>query len=239
MDRVRFSVQTTIVVACIFLVSYPQFRPVRAASVWRVPQDAQNQTTTTDSPITYTDTARSAVTGRGRLTDSTMSIEDQRAANRASRTAEDGLPRNFVTPPDVAAEGARVNVLIGRARTSLNTPIPYAKVLLRNIRTGQIEARATANEEGRFQFQDLNSSAYIVELLGPDGSVVAASEMVPLSSGDRREATVRVAVSSAAVAASFNSSLNTTLPQATTNAVNNDITRTTGPADLPAVSPRR
>ena len=42
--------------------------------------------------------------------------------------------------------GGKLNALIGFAKTALNAPIPYARLVLRNIRTGQIVARITADE---------------------------------------------------------------------------------------------
>jgi hypothetical protein len=236
MNRTRFGVQTLIVVTLIMLVSWPQFRPVRAASVWRTSPDAAAVRTGLESFTTsLTEDARGGTT-RGRVFGLT-SEEEAEAARLAARRAEDAARRNFVTPSAVAAFGATLNVLTGRARTSLNTPIPYAKVLLRDIRTGAIIARVTANEEGRFTFIDLDASSYIVELIGADGSVVAASEMVAMRNGDLRDTTLRVAVGSAVVAAAFNNRFDSTLTNAQSTANNGDITRTSGPRDVPSVSP--
>ena len=135
-------------------------------------------------------------------------------------------------PLEVLQAGGSINAIMGRARTSLNTPIPYARLVLRNIRTGAIEARATANEEGRYTFLDVQSSAYVVELIGPDGSVIAASEMVALAIGDVRETTVRVAANARAAAAAFGGRLAGTLTAPgdpsgrLVNLANNGVTRT-------------
>jgi len=139
----------------------------------------------------------------------------------------EGINAQFATPIPVAALGGRLNALVGLARTSLNMPIPYARVLLRNIRTGRVESRATANDEGRFSFLDVDASAYIVELLGSDGSVVATSEMVALARGDVRQTMVRMAAPASNVAAAFGNSLTGTLSQTANIAASNDVTRTT------------
>jgi hypothetical protein len=142
------------------------------------------------------------------------------------RNSNSQANRPFYTPYAVAALGGKLNALTGLARTSLNAPIPYAKVLLRNIRTGQVMARATANDQGQFSFLDLDSSSYVVELLGEDGSVVAASPMVALGLGDVRQTDVHAAASAASLNASFGNSLDSSNPQLTTVAANNDVTRT-------------
>lgn len=226
MKRTHLAVQTAIVLAMVALVSWPQFRPVRAQSVWRYTPSAAQQARTDDA-AQYSDAAgviRRTSVGVGQATFTTnVPLTQTDAARRAGELAA----RTFFTPEPVAALGGKVNALIGMARTSLNAPIPYAKVVLRNIRTGQVQARATANEQGQFSFVDLDASLYIVELLGADGSVVAASQMVTLARGDVRQTEVRAAASATTIAASFGDALTGTLPQATTVASSNDVTRTT------------
>lgn len=147
-------------------------------------------------------------------------------------------PTSPVVPPiEIAALGGRVNALVGFARTSLNAPIPYARVVLRNIVTGEIVARAMANDQGRFLFLDLDANAYVVELLGPDGSVIAISPLVTLGRGDLRQTEIRAAASATTIAASFGGAMTGALPRATTVAVNSDVTPTT-PALTTQESPR-
>ena len=105
--------------------------------------------------------------------------------------------------------------------------IPYARVVLRNIQTGQVLARATADGGGHFSFLDLDANAYIVELLGPDDAVIAASPLIMLARGDVRRTELRVAAAAPTVTASFGNAMATTLAVATTVAASNDVTRTT------------
>jgi hypothetical protein len=132
-----------------------------------------------------------------------------------------------VTPAAVTVLGGKLNALVGFARTSLNTPIPYARVVLRNIRTGQVLARTVANERGEFSFVDLESNVYIVELVGADGSVVAASPLVMMARGDVQRTELRVASAASTIAASFGNTLAPTLEQATAVAASRDVARTT------------
>ncbi len=226
MKRAHLGVQAAIVLAMVGFVSWPQFRPVRTRSVWRYAPSAAQQARTDDA-AKYSDTGairRTSVrVGQPRFT--TNVPEPQVGGTPGGNNLQAG--GTFNTPQAVAAVGGKLNALVGLARTSLNAPIPYAKVLLRNIRTGQVQARATANEQGQFSFLDLDASLYVVELLGSDGSVVAASQLVTLARGEMRQTEVRASASAATVAASLGDSLTATMPQVTTVASNADVTRTT------------
>ena len=222
MRRTHLGVQAAIVLTMVTLVSWPQFRPVRAQSVWRfVPQSVLE--------ARANDAARFA--GR-----------PVRGGNGIDQTApaQGGAAQNAAlgyVPASVAARGGRVNALVGRARTSLNAPIPFARVLLRNVLTGQVITQTTADGYGEFQFLDLDATAYIVELLGADGSVVAASTMTTMARGEVRQTEVRVAAASAAVRAAVGSTLMPTSLQVTTIASSADVTRTTAAATT-QISPR-
>jgi hypothetical protein len=175
-------------------VSWPQFRPVRAQSVWRYVPAAVLQARTLDA-------ARYAGDGAG--------------------AGRPGMSLNE------AALGGKLNALLGFARTSLNAPIPYARVVLRNIITGRVMGQAIANDQGMFSFLDLDASLYIVELLGPDGSVIATSSMMTLARGDLRRTEIRAPAAATTVAASFGNALTGTLDTAANVASSNDVTKTT------------
>ena len=227
MRRTHLGIQAAIVLIMVTFVSWPQFRPVRAQSVWRYAPAAVLEARTKEAARFAGDRAAAgAAAGRP-----IMGV-DQAAFTGATTIAQNPLAQVqngplFYTPAEVASLGGKLNALVGIARTSLNVPIPYAQVVLRNIRTGQVLGRATANQQGQFSFLDLDSNVYVVELLGPDGSVVAASPMVSLARGDVRQTEVRVAAAAATVVASLGSTTAPTLPQATTIAASNDVTRTT------------
>jgi hypothetical protein len=203
-------------------VSWPEFRPVRAQSVWRYVPSAVLQARTSDA-------ARFA--GDNVAHRRAMALDET-----AFTTAKvPSAPAYYLTPA-AAAAGGKVNALLGTARTSLNASIPHARIVLRNIRTGEALAQTTANEEGQFTFLDVEASTYIVELLGADGAVVATSQMVTMVRGELRLVEVRVAAAAAAVKASLGNTLTPTAPQATRVASTNNVTRTTTSQAL-AVSP--
>jgi hypothetical protein len=226
MRRAHLGVQAIAVLAMVATVSWPEFRPVWShsgtRSVWRYAPSAVLQAKTNDAARFAGDARAAAI--------------QPRLSNAAFATAVDSTASNpvagaqhpsYYTPAAVAVLGGRVNALLGFARTSLNTPIAYARVVLRNIRTGRVFARAVANERGEFSFVDVEANAYIVELLGADGSVVAASPLVMMARGDVQQTELRVAASATTVTASFGNTLSPTLAQATSVADSNDVSRTT------------
>ena len=216
MRRTHLGVQIAIVLTMVSFVSWPQFRPVRAQSVWRYAPAAVLQARTLDA-------ARYAGAGRPgmRLNEAAF-----KSAWRDSIGATD-RGNAFYLSPAIAALGGKLNALLGFARTSLNVPIPYARVLLRNIITGQVIARGVANDQGMFSFLDLDTSSYIVELLGPDGSVIATSSIMSVARGDVRRTEIRAAAAATTVAASFGNALTGTLDTAANVASSNGVTKTT------------
>jgi len=218
MRRTHLGVQAAIVLTMVALVSWPEFRPTRAQSVWRYAPDAVLLARTQDAARFAGDKSLFKQTG-----DFTPV---------AAPPADTGYLAQGIAQP-----GGRVNALTGKALTSLNAPIPYARVVLRNIRTGELLAHTRANADGEFSFVDLDPNFYIVEVLGANGAVLGTSTMVAgMTRGAQRSLEVRVASAAAAVRSAVGNTLTATAPQATAVAAANDVTRTTT-TQATAVSP--
>jgi hypothetical protein len=74
----------------------------------------------------------------------------------------------------VAARGTSVQ---GNAWTADNAPIPHARLRLRNVSNGKIEATAIANEAGQFMFTRIEPGTYLVELVSESASVLAVGQV--------------------------------------------------------------
>jgi len=222
MKRTHLGIQAIIVLTMVWFVSWPELRPVRAQSIWRYNPGAMLEARTADA-ARYT-TAAGPSSRRG-------SASEASSSTPLRSTPHDPLVVNDnrldFTPGAIAAFGGRDNALVGLAQNSLNAVIPHARVVLRDIRTGEALQQATADELGQFSFIDLAPSDYIVELLGQDGSVVAASEVVTTSKGRLLRTVVRVAAAATAVVAVLSMALSPTLPHVNTLATGSDVTRTT------------
>src|SRR5262249_35010533 len=170
MKTTHLGVQAVLVLGLVALISWPQFRPLRAQSVWRYsPAGSRSPQADDLSRVRRVDRVGDA-RPHARLEQGLEAAQSQRAepVSVHSPTADEATPA-YVAPLSVAAMGAKFNALVGSALTSLNQPIPFARLALRNIRTAHVDATATANDEGRFSFLDLDAGAYVVELLGVDG----------------------------------------------------------------------
>ena len=111
----------------------------------------------------------------------------QRLYEQTIRTRRESLPVALMTL------GGRVNGIIGQARTTMNAPVPFARLVLRDPVTGRIEARAIADDKGQFTFLDIMPSGYVIEVIGPEDKVFATSDVVTVGLGELREAMVYLA----------------------------------------------
>lgn len=217
MRRTHLGVQAAIVLSMVALVSWPEFRPVRAQSVWRYAPDAVLLARTQDA---------------ARFSGRTLDGQSTSSPTLGRRAADS----RYLSWP-VAQAGGRVNALTGKLVTSLNAPIPFARVVLRNVSTAQVVGRTTTNSDGEFSFLDLDPNLYIVEVLGANGAVLGTSTMVAgMMRGELRAVEVRVASAAAAVRIAVGNTLTATAPQAAAVAAANGVTRTTT-TQATAVSP--
>ena len=89
-----------------------------------------------------------------------------------------------------AGEGATVR---GLAWSSTNSPIPGAKVRLRNTQSGQVQANAVTGEDGQFAFTAVQAGPYVVELVGDNGKVLAVGQSFRVEPGETVATFVRLA----------------------------------------------
>lgn len=239
MTSARFGVQAAFVVLLIVLVSWPEPRHVRAGGlVWR---EGGPLSVSRGGYAAGRYDPRSAANRRFEIGWGSASLQrtsagmSQDALRRKLQDSGIEGRRKVVPSAAVLALGGRFNAVVGAARTALNAPVPFARVVLRSIESGLAEARATADEDGRFTFLDVLPSGYIVELLGANGSVVATSELVAVDAGEVEETTVRLPI-----ARGLSSAFGTLAPTAAesvTAAVQDGIRARTEPART--ISPQR
>ena len=98
--------------------------------------------------------------------------EAVRAERRAAMLLGDG--RNF-------AGGTKV---FGTAYAADNSPIPYARLQLRNVTSGFVEATTTADETGAFTFGNIEGGTYVVEALDANSNVLGVGQVFSLAPGE-------------------------------------------------------
>lgn len=80
----------------------------------------------------------------------------------------------------------------GVAWNSDNSPIPKARVRLRNTHSGRVEANTLTGEEGQFTFNLVEGGSYVVELLGDGDRVIAVGQSFHVEAGETVATFVRL-----------------------------------------------
>jgi hypothetical protein len=190
MTSVRLGVQTAIVIALVVFVSLPDAARVKGADEAARANARPSESKTAHSPKGSSRHLQYEI-GYG-----SISVQRATAATATPlqrKLYEDGIDmKRQRTPLSVLTLGGRVNGILGEARTTLNAPVPFARIVLRDPVTGRIEARAVADDQGQFTFLDILPSGYVIELIGPNDSVFATSDVVTVGLGELRQAVVRL-----------------------------------------------
>ena len=93
--------------------------------------------------------------------------------------------------PGTAGPAAGATIL-GAAWKADNTPIPHARLRLRNVATGRVEATTVANETGQFTFENVETGSFVIELVNEQGKVLALGQVFSLGPGETVATFVRL-----------------------------------------------
>ena len=91
--------------------------------------------------------------------------------------------------------GTRPNVLTiiqGNALSSTNGGLANAMIRLRDARIGRIVDNQISDRSGLFAFKAVDPGSYIVEIMGNDQSILAASQMLNVNAGESVSAVVKL-----------------------------------------------
>lgn len=105
----------------------------------------------------------------------------------------DGLPpaRSPARVGAATGSGGLTSVL-GSAWKVDNTPIPGARVQLRNLVSGKVEATTVADQAGQFTFSHIEGGTYVVELLGENGKIATVGHAFVIAPGETVATFVRL-----------------------------------------------
>ena len=83
--------------------------------------------------------------------------------------------------------------IVGTAWRADGTPLPDARLRLRNVQTGEIVATTVGDGEGRFAFDAVPQGPYVVELVDEDGRVLALGPLFSVTPAQQAVTYVRLA----------------------------------------------
>ncbi len=115
----------------------------------------------------------------------------------SAQSGPQAAPAAAARPESTAALGPRAGrsafvAVHGTALTAANAVIPEARVRIRDARAGRIVSVRNTDASGSFSFDRIDPGSYVVELLGTQDRVLAASDLVTLDAGDTVSVIVRL-----------------------------------------------
>jgi hypothetical protein len=100
-----------------------------------------------------------------------------------------------VRAPQAGARGvvsARATLIRGAAWNADNSPIPGARLRLRDVGTGRIAATAIANDTGQFKFDNVEGGSYVIELVSESGKILTVGHTFTVAPGETVATFVRL-----------------------------------------------
>jgi len=104
--------------------------------------------------------------------------------------------RSVVRPPLprllAAARAVAPTMIQGNALSSTNGQMPNTVVRLRDARFGRIVGTEITDQSGLFAFRNVDPGTYIVEMMGGESTVLAASQLLSVNAGEVASAIVKL-----------------------------------------------
>lgn len=88
----------------------------------------------------------------------------------------------------------RATSILGAAWTADNSPIKQARLRLRNVISGRVEATTIANDAGQFTFENVEGGSYLVELVNEGGKIIVVGHVFTIAPGETVATFVRTGV---------------------------------------------
>lgn len=102
------------------------------------------------------------------------------------------LAASILSPVGAKSADPDPGTVRGVAWNSDNSPIPSAKVRLRNLENGRIASNGQTTNDGQFSFASVPPGTYAVELVTDNGKVLAVSQSFSVEPGQTVSTVVRL-----------------------------------------------
>lgn len=112
-------------------------------------------------------------------------------APRTTAPTSTGATRS-IDPRSLPGTRSVGSTIQGNALDSSGGALPETTVRLRDARSGRIADTQVTDNSGMFTFQAVDPGSYIVEIIGNDHTILAASQMLSINAGDTLLAVVKL-----------------------------------------------
>src|SRR5438309_1510667 len=93
-------------------------------------------------------------------------------------------PAAQVVTPQTIPTRLSQTAIQGNALSALSAPLANATMRLRDVRSGRATDTTITDKAGLFVFHRVEPGSYIVELVGHDQTILAASQILNVNAGD-------------------------------------------------------
>jgi hypothetical protein len=114
------------------------------------------------------------------------------ATNAAKAAARKAIQQDMTPTILPGTQESAFTVIQGNALSSSNGQLANSIVRLRDARLGRIVDSQVTDRSGLFAFRAVDPGNYVVELVGNDQTVMAASQVLSVNAGDAVSAVVRM-----------------------------------------------
>jgi hypothetical protein len=122
-----------------------------------------------------------------------VSMSAQQPATALGKAAAKAAIQRGVTPNILpGTQESAFTTIQGNALSSTNGQLANSIVRLRDARLGRIVDSQVTDRSGLFAFRAVDPGNYVVELVGNDQTVLAASQVLSVNAGDAVSAVVRL-----------------------------------------------
>ena len=115
----------------------------------------------------------------------------------------------LTAPRPIAARTTSLTTIQGNALDATNGNLANVVVRLRDARFGRIVDTELTDKSGLFTFRTLDPGSYIVELIGNESTVLAASQILNVEAGEIVSAIVQLPLLTPVIAAAGSSTMAT------------------------------
>jgi Carboxypeptidase regulatory-like domain len=84
------------------------------------------------------------------------------------------------------------STITGKAVSETNAPMAGSLIRLRDVRFGPVVATTTTDKAGQFEFKNVDTGSYLVELMSPSGEMLASSSLLYVDSGENLTTILRI-----------------------------------------------